>query len=234
MSKAKFKDFYKNSYDWDKTYFECACGDHIMHLTFLSSDCELIIGSVGADDEFSFYKGKELNRFYQELCKIYNNKSDSYCFHKNNDNLKLYVYDDSDLYWFELKPIAGDDNYWGIGLNKDQLENLILLLKDRLQKWLEKECVIKTDTWVRVKEIKDMQPKNIDEIGRLHFDLGDSTDIIFNPKDMEQYCGLKCKVSGVNAYIDKDDQLRATFYLDSKECPTVWLYTFTIDMVDII
>ena len=26
MSKAKFKDFYKNSYDWDRTYFECECG----------------------------------------------------------------------------------------------------------------------------------------------------------------------------------------------------------------
>ena len=232
MSKAKFKDFYKNSYDWDRTYFECECGDHIMHLTFLSNNCELIIGSVGVYDEFSFYKGKELNRFYQELSKIYNNVTSSYRFNKHD--LMLDIYCDADLYWFELKPITGDDHYWDICLNKDQLENLILLLRDRLQKWLENECVIKTGMWVRVKEIKDMQPKNIDEIGRLHFDLGDGTDIIFNPKDMEQYCGLKCKVSGVNAYIDKDNQLRATFYLDSKECPTVWLYNFTIDMVDVI
>ena len=232
MSKAKFKDFYKNSYDWDRTYFECECGDHIMHLTFLSNDCELIIGSVGVYDEFSFYKGKELNRFYQELSKIYNNVTGTYRFNKHD--LMLDVYYDADLYWFELKPNTVDDHYWDICLNKDQLENLILLLRDRLQKWLEKECVIKTGTWVRVKEIKDMQPKNVDEIGRLHFELGDGTDIIFNPNDMEQYCGLKCKVSGVNAYIDKDDQLRATFYLDSKKCPTIWLYNFTIHMVDII
>lgn len=232
MSKAKFKDFYKNNHDWDRTYFECGCSDHIMHLTFLSNDCELIIGSVGADDEFSFYKGKELNRFYIELNKIYHDVTNSYYF--NKDDLKLNIYCDVDLYWFELKPVTGDDNYWDICLNKDQVENLLLLLRDRLQKWLEKECVIKTGMWVRVKEIKDMQPRSVDEIGRLHFDLGDGTDIIFNPKDMQQYCGLKCKVSGVNAYIDTNDQLRATFYLDSKECPTVWLYNFTIDMVDIL
>ena len=232
MSKAKFKDFYKNSYDWDRTYFECGCGDHIMHLTFLSTDCELIIGSIGTSDEFSFYRGKELNKFYQELNKIYHSVISNYYF--NKDSLKLNIYYDADLYWFELKPITGDDNYWDICLNKNQVEDLLLLLRDRLQKWLENECAIKTGMWVRVKEIKDMQPKNIDEIGRLHFDLGDGTDIIFNPKDMEQYCGLKCKVSGVNAYIDKDNQLRATFYLDSKECPTVWLYNFTIDMVDVI
>ena len=233
MSKAKFKNFYKNSYDWDRTYFECSCGDHIMHLTFLSSDCELIIGSIGNNNEFSFYKGKELNKFYTELNKIYHNVTNSYYF--NKDDLKLDIYYDSDLYWFELKPsIDREDPYWDIGLNKDQVENLLLLLRNRLQKWLENECVIKTGMWVRVKEIKDMQPQSIDEIGRLHFYLFDGTDIIFNPKDMKQFCGLKCKVSGVNTYIDKDDQLRATFYLDSKECPTVWLYNFTIDMVDIL
>ena len=142
MSKAKFKDFYKNSYDWDRTYFECGCGSHIMHLTFLSNDCELIIGSIGADDEFSFYKGKELNKFYQELNKIYHNITSSYYF--NKDDLKLTIYYDADLYWFELKPTIGDDNYWDICLNKDQVENLLLLLRDRLQKWLEKECAIKT------------------------------------------------------------------------------------------
>lgn len=232
MSKAKFKDFYKNKYDWDRTYFECGCGDHIMHLTFLSNDCELIIGSVGVYDEFSFYKGKELNKFYQELSKIYSNVTNSYCFSKHD--LILNIYYDVDLYWFELKPNTGDDHYWDICLNKDQLENLLLLLRDRLQKWLEKDCVIKTGMWVRVKEIEDMQPKSVDEIGRLHFDLGDGNDIIFNPKEMKQYCGLKCKVSGINAYIDKNDQLRATFYLDSKEQPDIWLYNFTIDMVDIL
>ena len=232
MSKAKFKNFYKNSYDWDRTYFECECGSHIMHLTFLSDGCELVIGSVGDNKEFSFYKSKELNKFYKELCKIYNNINKSYYFHK--DDLRLDIYYDADLYWFELKPLIGDKSYWNICLNKKQIEDLTLLINHRLQIWLEKECVIKTNMWVRVKEIKDMQPKNVDEIGRLHFDLGDGTDIIFNPKDMKQFCGLRCKVSGINAYIDKDNQLRATFYLDSKECPTIWLYNFTIDMVDII
>ena len=73
----------------------------------------------------------------------------------NKDDLKLTIYYDADLYWFELKPAISDDHYWDICLNKDQVENLLLLLRDRLQKWLEKECVIKTGMWVRVKEIED-------------------------------------------------------------------------------
>lgn len=93
--------------------------------------------------------------------------------------------------------------------------------------------MIKIGSKVRILNKEEMTPKFIDEIGRLHFDLGDGSDIVFN-KDMEKYCDLNYKIAGINQYLDRNNQLRSTFYLQDAEHSEVSFFTFTLNMVEVI
>ena len=84
---------------------------------------------------------------------------------------------------------------------------------------------------VRIRKVSEMYPKFMDEIGRLHFDLGDGTTICFDIARMGGFCNLVCEITDIYTYTNKDGKPEATFKLKHKDYP-VDDYTFSLGMVD--
>ena len=232
-----------SSLDNDRLYIECECISELMYVDKLHSN-EIIIGFITINseykellgEEFIFTSLKQFNDFVNLCEKALECIRDN--FYLEAGDLRLYVEYCRDVCLFNvsLKNISGNKLISEIYIKENAFEDFIYELKRMKSDIVKSLCKVKVGNKIRILTKEEMRPNFIDEIGRLHFDLGDGSDIIFN-KDMEKYCGAEGKVTVVNPFIDLNGDVKFTMSLstsDPNDYSDIWLYTFTEDMVKII
>ena len=130
-------------------------------------------------------------------------------FYLEAGDLRLYVEYCRDVCLFNisLKSISGNKLISEIYIKENAFEDFIYELKRMKADIIKSLCKVKVGNKIRILTKEEMCPNFIDEIGRLHFDLGDGSDIIFN-KDMEKYCGAEGKITVVNPFIDLNGNVK--------------------------
>ena len=227
-----------NTKSVDKIFLECECDDHILKLYKMQTSDEIILSVLGCDDDFQLYPLAKINEFYNLCNQILNDVKKQGYLLSNNYKLKILheVDDFYDYYDIILTNFDEDYIYWDITVKCEAFEEFTQYVKEILNKMMLSKIVVKPRAKVRVKSLCEMNPTFIDEIGRYHFDLYDGTDIVFN-EEMKEFCGNDYIINTVNPYIDKNGEVRCTFYLNpisQYENPNIIWYTFTLDMVEVI
>ena len=222
--------------DTDKIFIECECEDHILKLYKMKTSDEIILSVLGCNDEFQLYSLAKINQFYSLCNQVLNSIKQQVHISDDEYLLNIFYEKDFDYYNFILTNWDEDHIYWDVCFKYDAFEEFVCELKQILDNIIKSKCQVKAGTKVRVKSFENMSPISVDEIGRYHFDLYDGSDIIFN-EEMKEFCGNDYAINTVNSYIDKNGEVRCTFYLNpisQYENPNVIWYTFTLDMVEVI
>lgn len=234
------------SSSWNKNndnvvYFECECRDELMCISQLHSK-EVVIGCItnnGKNKEIIFSEPRDFYIFMSGLRKLCERTRDteSYSHHQKEEpqfSLTL-CFDREDNYFcigvYENIAIEENKCYWEVYLTEDNFEILYQLLEKLFKEFLLSFLPIAQYSKVRILNKEEMNPTSIDKIGRLHFDLGDNTDIVFS-EVMAEHCNEIFKVSSITPYVTKEGDVKCTFYISGNA--QLWTSLFNLDMVEVL
>ena len=234
-----------NNCDFDRLYVECECKSELLYLDRLHFN-ELVLGCISsniehtelADKEFLFKDLKQFSDFCTLCSMILDGRKNSFYLEADAARLSVEHHLQSSMYSISMHLLQGSTCIYEIYMKENVFKLFVKEINELKLVVMDEACDLKIGDKVKVLRKQEMVPKFIDEIGRYHFSLGDGSDIVFNGA-MEEYCGMEAKIIHINPFIDMNGQVNCTFTLspaisDVIDPYRVSLYTFTLDMVEVI